>query len=68
MSFYSSHHPQEVLLAQFRERWPKTPFISFYNECICPTLHSHIFGDQNIEIELNHKAVNYHQFVLFVLI
>ena len=32
MSSHSSHHPQEVLLAQFSlcaKRWPKIPFISF---------------------------------------
>ena len=31
VSSQSSHHPQEVLLAQFRaQRWPKARFISFH--------------------------------------
>ena len=30
VSSHSSHHPQEVLLGQFAQRWPKARFISFH--------------------------------------
>ena len=37
VSPHSSHHPQEVILAQFSlfvHKWPKTPFISYLNPLI----------------------------------
>ena len=49
VSSQSSHHPQEVLLAQFSlcaQSWHKTPFISFvmWSTCPCIIVVTHCTG------------------------
>ena len=49
VSSHSSHHPQEVILAQFSlQRWPKARFISFHFNLICRKMiednYVHIIG------------------------